>query len=79
MTRRGFEPAAEIAGLDGVTFHDLRHAAASRLIDAGLDAVTVAAVLGHEDASITLRVYAHRFNRQSRDEAVRAALGRVRS
>jgi integrase len=74
VTRRGFEPAAETAGLDGVTFHDLRHAAASRLIDAGLDPVTVASVLGHEDASITLKVYAHRFNRQSRDEAVRLAL-----
>jgi hypothetical protein len=72
VTRRGFELAAEKAGLAGVTFHDLRHAAASRLIDAGLDPVTVASVLGHEDASITLKVYAHRFNRQSRDEAVRS-------
>ena len=50
------------------------HAAASRLIDAGLDPVTVAAVLGHEDPHITLRVYAARFNRQRRDEAVRLAL-----
>jgi integrase len=74
VTRRGFEPAAKNASLDEVTFHDLRHAAASRLIDAGLDPVTVASVLGHEDASITLKVYAHRFNRQSRDEAVRLAL-----
>jgi integrase len=74
VTRRGFEPAAEKAGLAGVTFHDLRHAAASRLIDAGLDPVTVASVLGHEDASVTLKVYAPRFNRQSRDEAVRVAL-----
>jgi integrase len=57
------------------SFHDLRHAAASRLIDAGLDPVTVAAVLGHEDPSITLKVYAARFNRQRKDEAVRLALG----
>jgi integrase len=54
--------------------HDLRHAAASRLIDAGLDPVTVASVVGHEDASITLKVYTHRFNRPSRDGAVRVAL-----
>jgi class 3 adenylate cyclase len=51
-----------------------RDAAASRMIDAGLDPVTVAGVLGHDDPSITLKVYAARFNRQSKDEAVRAAL-----
>jgi hypothetical protein len=38
------------------------------------DAVTVAAVLGHEDASVTLRVYAARFNKQRKDDLVRAAL-----
>lgn len=73
VTRRGFEPAAKEAGLD-VTFHDLRHAAASRMIDAGLDPVTVAAVLGHEDANVTLKVYAHRFGAQRKDDAVRLAL-----
>jgi integrase len=57
-----------------VTLHDLRHAAASRLIDAGLDPVTVAAFMGHEDASVTLKIYAHRFNRQKKDDAVRQAL-----
>jgi integrase len=75
VTRRGFEPARDLAGLpESLTFHDLRHAAASRLIDAGLDPVTVAAVLGHEDASVTLKVYAARFNRQRKDDAVRVAL-----
>jgi hypothetical protein len=44
------------------------------MIDAGLDPVTVAGVLGHENPSITLNLYAARFNRQSKDEAVRAAL-----
>ena len=48
--------------------------AASRLIDAGLDPVTVAGVLGHDDPSITLKVYASRFNRQRKDEEVRLAL-----
>jgi len=41
-----------------LTFHSLRHAAASRLINAGLDPVAVADVLGHEDATTTLKVYA---------------------
>ena len=36
--------------------------------------MTVAAALGHEDATTTLRVYAHMFDRQKTGEAVRAAL-----
>jgi integrase len=75
VTRRGFEPARDLAALPAtLTFHDLRHAAASRLIAAGLDPVTVAGVLGHEDATVTLRVYAHLWDRHRTDAAVRAAL-----
>jgi integrase len=75
VSRRGFNAARDDAGLpEGLTFHDLRHAAASRLAAAGLDPVTVAAVLGHEDANVTLRVYAHLYDRRRSDEAVRAAL-----
>jgi site-specific recombinase XerC len=66
-----YEPCDEPATL---TFHSLRHAAASRLIRAGLDPLTVASVLGHEDATTTLSVYAHMFDRERTDEAVRAAL-----
>lgn len=76
VTARGFDRARDKAGLDpSLTFHDLRDAAASRLIDAGLDPVTVAGVLGHDDPSVTLKTYAHRFNRQQRDEQIRLALG----
>jgi integrase len=68
-------PARDLAGLPGsLTFHDLRHAAASRLIGARLDPVTVAAVLGHEDPTVTLRVYAHLWDRERTDDAVRIAL-----
>jgi integrase len=74
VTRRGWEPAAKAAGLEGVTFHELRHAAASRLINRGLDPVTVASVLGHENANITLGIYGHIYARQRTDEAVRLAL-----
>jgi integrase len=75
LTRRGFEAARDKAGLPKtLSFHDLRHAAASRMIDAGLDPVTVASVLGHEDPHVTLKVYSARFNRQRKDEAVRLAL-----
>jgi integrase len=74
--RRGFEAARDWAGLDSsLTFHSLRHVAASRLIDAGLSPVAVASVLGHVDSTVTLKVYAHLFDRRSTHEAVRLAMG----
>jgi integrase len=75
VTRRGYQPARDLAGLaKDLTFHDLRHAVVSRLIAAGLDPVVVAGVQGHADPHVTLKVYAHLFDRQRTDEAVRAAL-----
>lgn len=75
MVVRGFDRARDLAGLPGsVTFHDLRQAAASRLINRGLDPVTVAGVLGHGEATATLRVYAHLFDRRKTGDAVRKAL-----
>ena len=75
VTRRGFEPARDLAKLpESITFHDTRHAVASRLISRGLDPVTVADISGHKDAQTTLKVYSHMFNRQRADEAVRLAL-----
>lgn len=74
-THRGFQPARDLAGLPAsLTFHDLRHAAASRLIAAGIDPVTVAGILGHEDPHVTLKIYGHLFDRDKRDKAIRAAL-----
>lgn len=72
---RGFAPARDLAGLPkSVTFHCLRDAAASRLINAGLDVVAVATFLGHEDATTTLRKYARLFDRRRTGDAVRDAL-----
>lgn len=42
----------------GVRFHDLRHTAASLLIQAGVDLYRVGAILGHSDTRTTRR-YAH--------------------
>ena len=58
-----------------MSFHSLRHAAASRLIEAGLSPTVVSKVLGHKNPHVTLTVYAHLFNRQQSDEQVRAAMG----
>lgn len=42
-----------------VRLHDLRHAAASHLLANGVDAVSVAARLGHADPRTTLKIYGH--------------------
>jgi len=43
----------------GPGWHQLRHYHASALISAGFSPVAVAARLGHKDATVTLKVYAH--------------------
>jgi integrase len=50
--------ARTAAGLEHVTLHDLRHAAASEMVNAGFDLGTVGAVLGHRSPASTKR-YAH--------------------
>ena len=49
----------EKAGLRHIRIHDLRHTYATLLLHAGAPITYVSAQLGHRDASITLRVYAH--------------------
>ena len=55
---RHFEPALRRAGIMGVSWHTLRHTAASRRIMAGVDLVSVKEILGHRDIQTTLR-YSH--------------------
>jgi integrase len=75
VRRRGFQRARDAAGLPSyLTFHDLRDVAASRLITAGVDDLTVADQLGHGDSAITRKLYAHIFDRREKMQAVRAAL-----
>ena len=70
VAQRGFEAAAKEAGLNGeghprVTFHDLRHAFASIMIERGLSSTVLAHVMGHRDATTTERKYVHLFNSKS--------------
>jgi len=60
---RYFQLALERAGLPHQRFHDLRHAAATVLIEQGVDLSIVSRMLGHADLSTTADVYAHLTNR----------------
>jgi integrase len=44
----------------------------------GLDPVTVAAVQGHKDATTTMWIYGHHYDRKRTDEKVRGAIARRR-
>ena len=79
VSRQGLELAVERAGLSGegrprLRFHDLRHSYASLLIAGGGNVVFVSRQLGHADAAITLRVYAHLFDRAEHAQRTRDAL-----
>jgi integrase len=72
--QRGFEKAASKAGIEGVSFHSMRHAFASRMISRGISSTVLASLMGHESTTITERRYVHLFDRQRTDEAVRRAM-----
>lgn len=56
-----FDTARKKAKLEDVHIHDLRHSAASFMINAGIDLFAVGRVLGHADHQSTMR-YAHLSN-----------------
>lgn len=66
-----FRRFADAHGFEGVRFHDLRHTHATILLANNIDAVAVASRMGHADASVTLRTYAHALRRRD-DDAARA-------
>lgn len=57
-TSQLFRLARTAAGMPQFRFHDLRHSAASEMINQGIDLYTVGAVLNHKSAASTQR-YAH--------------------
>jgi integrase len=56
--QRAWQVARAKVGLEHVTLHDLRHSAASEMVNAGVDLYTVGKVLGHRDSRSTQR-YSH--------------------
>ena len=73
--KRQFDKAVKKANLEKVTFHTLRHTAASYLVMSGVDLATVKEILRHKSISMTLR-YAHLSpkHKQSAVEALSKAL-----
>lgn len=59
LTHRHFVPALERGQLPRIRFHDLRHTAATLLLEAGINPKVVSEMLGHSSVSITLSLYSH--------------------
>ena len=55
---RSFAAACVDAKIDNLTFHDLRHEATSRMVEAGLSLLEVQSVTGHSNAEMVKR-YTH--------------------
>ena len=66
--KRGFRSACRNAGLEDFRFHDLRHTAATRLGDAGVDTRRIMAILGHRCMQTSAR-YTH-----ATDDGLRRAI-----
>ena len=65
---RYWADAVKSAGLRHIKLHAARHTAATHMHLAGVPVAVIAAWIGHKDASLTMRLYAH-----SQDDALKAA------
>lgn len=57
--RRAFRKLLVASGLPKIRFHDLRHTAASLMLNHGIPVLIVSKRLGHSKPSITIDVYGH--------------------
>lgn len=67
---KDFFRTLEQANLPKMRFHDLRHTAASIMLNRGIPVIVVSKILGHSKPSITLDIYGHLIYAMQ-DEAVR--------
>jgi integrase len=65
---RFWREAVEAAGLRHIKLHAARHTCATLMHPQGVPVAVIAAWIGHRDATLTMRLYAH-----SQDDAPRAA------
>jgi integrase len=59
LLKRSFEPLLTRAGVPRIRFHDLRHSAATLLLEQGIHPKIVSEMLGHTRISTTLDLYSH--------------------
>jgi integrase len=75
VQRRAWEPIRDALELPGkVTFHQLRHAFASRAHSRGVQLQDLSRVMGHSTTSVTERVYVHLYGREKAEERFRQAM-----
>lgn len=71
--RQRFDRLAAAAGLERITFHDLRHSYATGALKAGLNPKVIAERIGHPDVGFFLQTYAHVLSNDDREAADQAA------
>jgi integrase len=75
LVNRGLKKALERAKISkSIRWHDLRHTFASIMIGQGSDVAFVSRQLGHSSPVVTLKIYAHLFDRQAKEQEARQAL-----
>jgi integrase len=79
VSQRVLRPALVRAGIVGgrrtrFRWHDMRHTAASLMIAEGAPVTWVANQLGHANPAITLRLYAHLFDKARHDATMNARM-----
>jgi integrase len=67
--RKDFIKVLSRAGLPIMRFHDLRHTAASLMLNNGVPPIVVSRILGHAKPSITLDVYGHLYHEMQTEAA----------
>jgi integrase len=79
--RRVWTPSVRRAGLEPLTFHELRHTAAALMIDTGANHLQVQRRLGHSDIRTTLGQYGHLWPNREDDlnDAIEQAFTEARS
>ena len=70
-----YEPVLKQAGIEGATWHTLRHTFAPRAVMAGVDIRTVQELMGHSTITMTM-CYAHLSPAHLREAVNKASLGR---
>jgi integrase len=59
LPRKDFTIVLKQPVLPVIRFHDLRHSAASQMLNHGIPVLVVSRILGHANPSITLNTYGH--------------------